>query len=74
MLGSITGHQVLTGPNGEAIYVDPPVRGDVVDVDEDTAASWLRAGMAEAAEDAPAAEAPVETAAVDTTGKRRGGS
>jgi hypothetical protein len=83
MIGSITGHQVETAEDGTAVYVAPPQRGDVVDVDEDTAAAWIRGGMAkpadddqtpaEAVQEAVQEAAPVETAAVDTSGRRRSG-
>jgi len=67
VVGSISGYRVETAPDGTAVYLDYPKRGDVVDVDPDTAASWIATGMARPADEAP----PVETAALKTTGPKR---
>jgi hypothetical protein len=63
MLGSISGHVVSHDDKGVAVYADPPQRGDVVDVDAEQAATWVRQHMAEPIEDSPAA---VEAAVIDT--------
>ena len=65
MLGSISGHVVSHNEKGEAVYADPPQRGDVVDVDAEQAATWVRQNMAEPVED-ESTPAAVEAAVIDT--------
>lgn len=67
MIGSVSGHSVTTDDEGNAVVVTPPQAGDVIEVDDMTAALWIGQRMAVAHEPAPVEEAATVSGAAERT-------
>jgi hypothetical protein len=67
MIGSVSGHYVEPDADGNAVVRVPPQAGDVLDVDEMTAALWIAQRMAVEHKPQPTEEAATVSDAREST-------